>query len=101
MDMNDPAEFGKLLEGKSDDEINGALGGQFETTFAQVFENMKTHFLPEKAGGQSAVVQYDIKAPDKVHSFQLKVADGKCEVLKGAAGPARVTLALSGPDFLR
>jgi putative sterol carrier protein len=29
------------------------------------------------------------------------VAGGKCEVVKGAAGPARVTLALAFPDFLR
>jgi putative sterol carrier protein len=42
-----------------------------------------------------------VTAPDGVHIFQLKVAGGKCEVVKGEAGPARVTLSLAFPDFLR
>ena len=55
----------------------------------------------EKAGTENAVIQYDVAAPDGVHTFQLKVAAGKCEVAKGATGAPRVTLALSFPDFLR
>lgn len=101
MNITGPADLGKAVEGRSDDEINKALEGKYEQTCQQVFDGMKEAFLPEKAGSESAVVQYDVKAPDAVHTFQLKVAGGKCEVVKGAAGPARVTLALAFPDFLR
>jgi putative sterol carrier protein len=47
------------------------------------------------------VIQYDVTASGKTHTFQLKVANGKCEVGRGAGGPARVTLTLALPDFLR
>jgi putative sterol carrier protein len=96
-----PADLGAAIDGRSDEEINTGLAGKYEQTVKQVFDGMAQAFLPEKAGPDSATVQYDVTAPDGVHTFQLKVAGGKCEVVKGAAGPARVTLALSFPDFLR
>jgi putative sterol carrier protein len=96
-----PADLAQAVEGKSDDEINKALEGKYEATCQQVFDGMKDRFMPEKAGSESAVIQYDIKAPDKVHTFQLKVAGGKCEVVSGTGGQPRVTLSLAFPDFLR
>jgi putative sterol carrier protein len=101
LNISNPADLAKAIDGKSDDEINKALDGQYDKTAAQVFEGMKEHFLPEKAAGQSAVIQYDVKAPDGVHTYQIKVEAGKCEISKGSSGPARVTLALAFPDFLR
>ena len=90
------------LEGHSDEEIAMGVEAQgIETVLGQCFTGMAEAFLPEKAGAQSAVIQYDITASGKTHSYQLKVADGKCEVVKGAAGPARTTLGLNVADFLR
>jgi putative sterol carrier protein len=95
------ADLGAAVDGKSDDEINKAMEGKYEPTCKQVFDGMAKRFLPERAGSESAIIQYDVTAPDGVHTFQLKVAGGKCEIAKGVAGPPRVTLALSFPDFLR
>jgi putative sterol carrier protein len=97
-----PEELRALLEGRSDDEINGALKeGGVDKALDKVFQGMVEAFLPAKAGGQSAVIQYDVNAPDGKHSYQFKVADGKCSVSKGAPDSARVTLTLAAPDFLR
>lgn len=97
-----PAELRALIEGRSDDEINAGLkAGGVASSLDKIFEGMVEAFLPEKAGGQSAVIQYDVSAPDGKHSYQLKVADGKCQLGKGAAESARVTLTLAAPDFLR
>jgi len=101
VNITNPADLAKAVDGKSDADINKALEGQFEATCKQVFDGMAKRFLPEKAGTENAVIQYDVAAPDGVHTFQLKVAGGKCEVAKGATGAPRVTLALSFPDFLR
>jgi putative sterol carrier protein len=101
MTITNPAELGKAIDGKSDAEINDGLAGKYEQTCQQVFDGMKDAFLPEKAAGQSAVIQYDVTAPDGVHKFQISVAGGKCDVSKGTGGTPRVTLALSFPDFLR
>jgi|SRR5579872_1110555 len=101
MNITNPGDLGKAVDGKTDDEINKALEGKYDSTCKLVFDGMAQRFMPDKAGNESAVIQYDVKAPDAVHTYQLKVAGGKCEVAKGAGGPARVTLALSFPDFLR
>jgi putative sterol carrier protein len=95
------ADLGKAIEGLSDEEINTGLSGKYKQTVKQIVDGMKEHFLPERAGPESATIQYDVTAPDGVHTFQLKVAGGKCDVVEGAGGPARVTLALAFPDFLR
>ena len=47
------------------------------------------------------MIQYDVNAAGGKHSYQLKVADGKASLQKGAPESARVTLTLSAPDFLR
>ena len=95
-------ELAATLEGRSDEEITqGVLAQGADTVLQQIFSGMAEAFLPDKAGSQSAVIQYDINVGGTVHSYQLKIAGGKCELVKGAAGPARVTLALQAPDFLR
>jgi putative sterol carrier protein len=92
----------ELVEGRSDEEITKAaedLG--VETLLDQVFDGMQEAFQPEKAAGQSAVVQWDVDAPDGKHSRTVKIADGSCTVERGAAESPRLTLTLALPDFLR
>jgi putative sterol carrier protein len=101
LNISSPANLAEAIDGRSDAEINKALEGKYEQVCQQVADAMKERFVPEKAAGDTAVIQYDISAPDAMHTFQLKVASGKCEVAKGAPGPARVTLALTLPNFLR
>ena len=62
----DRSALGKAVDGRSDDEINQALAGKYDQTCAEVFEGMKKHFLPERAGDQKAVIQYNVTAPDAV-----------------------------------
>jgi putative sterol carrier protein len=92
----------ELVEGHSDEEITKAaeeLG--VETLLDQVFDGMQQAFQPEKAAGQSAVVQWDVNAPDGTHSHTVRIADGTCTVESGATDSPRLTLTLSLPDFLR
>ena len=92
----------QLLEGRSDDEISEFVKvAGIDTVLAQVFDGMKQAFVPEKAAGQSATVQWDVNASDGTHSWHVKVDNGTCEVAPGAAESPRVTLALALPDFLR
>jgi AcrR family transcriptional regulator len=92
----------ELVVGHSDDEITKAaeeLG--VDTLLDQVFGGMEQAFQPEKAAGQSAVVQWDVDAPDGKHSRTVHIADGTCKVEPGAAESPRLTLTLTLPDFLR
>jgi len=96
------AELATLIEGRSDEEITRGVeergvGGVLDGVFA----GMAEAFLPEKAGAQSAVVQYDVTVAGQPHSYHLNIADGQCVVARGRADTPRVTLVLALPDFLR
>ena len=102
IDAGSPEQLAALIEGRSDEEINQGLDvSGVDDALDRIFSGMVDAFLPKKAAGQSAVIQYDVASPDKSRSYQLKVADGKAQVVKGAPESARVTMSLSTPDFLR
>ena len=99
---NNPDALGQLLEGRSDEEINQFVeAAGVDTVLGQVFDAMKERLDPSKTAGQSAVVQWDINAPDGTHNYQFKVADGTGSWSKGTDDTPRVTLTFSLADFLR
>jgi putative sterol carrier protein len=101
-DANNPEALGQLLEGRSDEEVNQFVeAAGVDTVLTQVFDAMKERFAADKAAGQSAVVQWDINAPDGTHTYQFKVADGAASWAQGTGDAPRVTLAFSLADFLR
>jgi putative sterol carrier protein len=101
-DIGSRDELAAMIEGKSDDEINAAVAERgTEKVLSQIFDNMAGRFQPDRAGNQSAVIGWDITSPEGTHSWQLKVADGTCTAVQGNAEPARVTLGMALPDFLR
>src|SRR2546430_11921036 len=100
--VTDREGLNQLLEGRSDDEINAFVNEMgVEQLLDQVFAGMQEAFVPERAAGQNAVTQWDVKAGDGVHSRQVVIADGTCTVRKETDETPRLTLALSLPDFLR
>jgi putative sterol carrier protein len=97
-----PQDLAALLEGRSDEEINAFVkDAGSEGLMDAIFSGMAERFLPEKAAGKTAVIQYDITTPDGVESRQVIVKDGTCNTTRGAGEPASVTLSLTMPDFLR
>jgi putative sterol carrier protein len=95
-------QLAALIEGKTDDEINAFVSLQgADTVLNPIFDGMQQRFLPDKAAGRAAVIQYDIVTADGTRSYQLTVADGTCALAEGAEQPATVTLILTTPDFLR
>ena len=101
-DANNPELLAQLLEGRSDEEINAfATAAGVDTVLAQVFDAMKERLDPQKSAGQSAVVQWDVNAPDGTHSYQFKVENGSGSWTQGTSDTPRVTLTFSLADFLR
>ena len=101
-DIGSRDELAAMIDGKSDDEINAGVAERgTEKVLGQIFDYMAGRFQPDRAGNQNAVIGWDITSPEGTHSYQLKVADGTCTVAQGNAEPARVTLGMALPDFLR
>ena len=99
---NPAAVLTELVQGKSDEELNqlaSDLG--VDALLAQIFDGMQQAFVPDKAAGVEATVQWDVTVADGVHSWQVVVADGTCTATAGKADAPRVTLGLALPDFLR
>jgi putative sterol carrier protein len=95
-------ELAAMIQGKTDEEINSGVAELgTEKVLGQIFDFMATQFQPDRAAGQSAVIGWDITAPEGTHSYQLKVADGSCAASAASGEAARVTLGMALPDFLR
>lgn len=97
-----PQDLLKMIEGRSDAEIIGRfteLG--VDSALDRVFQGMVEAFLPERAGKDSAVIQWDLMTPDGPRTYQLVVQNGKCSWNRDALGKARVSLKIAVPDFLR
>src|SRR5256885_14598420 len=94
------AELAALIEGRSDEEITrGVEERGVESVLDGVFQGMAEAFLPDKAAGQSAVVQYDVTVAGAPHTYQLKGGGGKGDIGKGRGGTPAVTLPLAVPGF--
>ena len=99
---NPAADLGAMIEGRTDQEINDWVSSRgVDTVLGDIFNAMVAAFDPGAAGNQSAAIRYDITVPDGAHSYQITVANGKCRVAKGGKEPARITVTLALPDFLR
>jgi putative sterol carrier protein len=99
--VTDREGLANAISGKSDDEINRSLTGRSALVVDRVAEGMKTAFNPQKAPARRVVIQYDVKTPDGLLTFQATVAEGRCAVESGRSQPSDVTLKVSLPNFLR
>ena len=99
----DPREV--LAEGikdKSDEEILGLMkemSGSVEGGLDMVFDGMAQALNPERA--QDCIIGYDLAEDGTQHRYAVIVKDKKCTYEKRDPSDARVTLALTVPDFLR
>jgi putative sterol carrier protein len=97
-------DLGNMVGDKSDEQLNAlikGLEGQDGGMIKAIFDGMEQRFLPDKAAGRSAVIQYDINLPEGTQSWQVDVAGGQCTTSQGGDKEAQVTLVLGAPDFLR
>lgn len=102
LNVSTPEELAVAVKGRSDGDLNQALEELgVDTALDKVFEGMTEAFDAGKAGGQNAVVQYDIEAPGGKKTYTVTVEGDKCSFARGAADSPRVTLKLGAPDFLR
>jgi putative sterol carrier protein len=71
------------------------------TSVQGFFDNMSSTFLPAKAQGEKALIQFDLSG-ENGGKYWIKVGNGQCEVGNGLA-PATVdmTLLASADDWLK
>jgi len=103
--LGERAALARLIEGRSDDEMNRfatALG--MPALLEMVVAALESRFEPAKAGDQDAVVRWEVvDAGGEASTFVLVVENGTCRGSVGAAdaGEPRLTLRMGVPVFLR
>jgi len=97
-----PQDLLKMIDGRSDAEILSRFSELgVDSALDRVFDGMVEAFLPDRAGKDSAVIQWDLMTPDGPRVYQLVVAKGKCTRNRDALSQPRVSLKIAVPDFLR
>jgi putative sterol carrier protein len=98
----DPAQLAAMIKDISDDELKFQLQQiGHDEVLREIFTRMPEAFLPDKAQGVAAVMQYDITTDAGVKSWTVTIADGSCRTSEGAAADPRLTLKLDLVDFVR
>ena len=62
---------------------------------------MQEHFLPEKAEGVAAEVQWVVTDQGEEFPYLASIADGKCTITSGKGASPRVSLTMDLVTFVR
>ena len=72
-----------------------------EPTLNRVFEGMQSRFVPDRAQGVDAEIQFVIQDEGSEHAYLVSIHDGACSVNRGPAEDPKVTLTSDLLSFLK
>lgn len=99
-----PEQFARLISRASVDQLNAVLARPElrESIVDEIFRRMSEHYQPENAKRSHAVVNWRIGKGDDLLRYECALADGRCQVTKGAEhGAPTVTITMAPLDFLQ
>jgi alkyl sulfatase BDS1-like metallo-beta-lactamase superfamily hydrolase len=99
-----PQELQRLLDtpGVDDqviDEFVTAVGA--DAVLDRVFDLMGSRFLPEKAGDDAGVVQWNVDTAEGRRVYHVTIGGGQAEGARGVPDKPRTTLTMSTPNLMR
>jgi putative sterol carrier protein len=97
-----PEEFKKWAKATSEADIKAQVReAGVETTLDGLFKAMQESFLPERAKGVEAVVQYLVSDDGKEYAYCLAIKDAACTLTKETAAAAKMTIRIDLVSFLK
>jgi putative sterol carrier protein len=97
-----PEMFMKFVKTASEKDLKAqVLAAGVEQVLDGMFQAMQEHFLPEKAQGVDALIQYEVTDEGRGYGYTLAIKDGTCVLKKEKAGNAKVTLTMDLVSFLK
>ena len=99
-----PAEFGSLVKGMSDDEIRADLGGEHRGAILDaIFARFPQQFRPDKAGGRNARIDFHVTGGpgDSTDTYAVVVDDGTCSIEKEPTASPNLSLTMGPAEFLK
>ena len=100
----EPSEFVALVKRTPDAEIRRDFAGEHRAALLDaIFGRFPQQFRPDKAGGQSARIDFRITGGpgDTSDTYAVAVADGACTVEKGSTLEPDLSLMMGPLEFLK
>jgi putative sterol carrier protein len=69
-------------------------------TVPELFEKMPAAFIPEKAAGVDAVIQFKFTG-EQAGDWYVTIKDSKCDVTQGVSSNPKLTLSAAGVDAVK
>jgi putative sterol carrier protein len=97
-----PEQFAQLVGGSSDEQIaDGIRAAGTERALDRIFQGFQERFLPDKARGVTADVQWVVVDGEEEHPYRLSIGDGRCTAERGRVENPRVTLTTDLVSFAK
>ena len=97
-----PEQIAEILKAATDEQILESFRAfGVEQSLDRTFSQMQEHFLPEKAQGIAADVQWVVTDEGQEHPYLAKIADGKCAITREKGDSPRVGLTTDLVTFIR
>jgi len=92
----------EALKAATDEQVQeGFRAVGVKDSLDRTFTTMQEHFLPDKAEGVSADVQWVVTDQGEEFPYTASIADGKCTITAGKAASPRVSLTMDLVTFVR
>jgi putative sterol carrier protein len=102
VDEISPEQFAQMVGGASDEQILEAIrAGGTKTVLDRIFQGMQQRFVPEKAQGVDAMIQFVVTDEGQEYPYAVAVRDGRCDVAGAMADSPKVTLTMDLVSFAR
>ena len=95
-------QIAEALKGATDEQVlEGFRAVGVKESLDRTFHTMQEHFLPEKAEGVAAEVQWVVTDQSEEFPYLASIADGKCTITSGKGASPRVSLTMDLVTFVR
>jgi putative sterol carrier protein len=100
--MDPRAQLADAIARLGDEQVYGLMQlVGVDATIQGVFLEMQRRFLPDKAGDQHVVIQWDLEGPDGPTVYQMTVAPEGVTWGQGAPAEPGLVVSCSVADFMR
>jgi putative sterol carrier protein len=97
-----PEQFAQMVKGASDEQIEDVVHGiGTDRTLQRIFAGFEDRFLPERAQGVDADIQFVVRDQGQEIPWVVAIHDGTCAASAGQADEAKVTLTSDLVPFTR
>ncbi len=97
-----PEQFAALVRDATDEQLEQGLRENREVLLGEIFRRMPEQFVPERAAGIDAVIEWEITSPEgKSDTWQLTIRDGRCTCTRDGVADADVSYRVGPVDFVK